>query len=217
LNRNGSGVIGWPLSAKPMRVIAGQYGGRTLRTLKGRALRPTSDFLREALFNILAPTIEDTVFVDAFAGSGAVGIEALSRGARQAIFVERDQAAAGVLRRNLDSLGVTLGTSLTKPMKTFPGTAELLSLDVEAAFQRLSAHRIKADIVFADPPYADVDAYDTTLKLLGKSDLLARNGLAIFEHARRRSLPDLSGKLERTRVVEHGDSALSFYEFALAA
>lgn len=200
-----------------MRVIAGTYRSRTLRTLRGLALRPTSDRLRETLFNILGPAVEDAVFVDVFAGSGAVGIEALSRGARQVIFIENHPAGTALLRRNLDSLGIALGSALTGPAKTFPGTAELLALDAAAALERLVACRIRADIVFADPPYDDSDAYQTVPELLGRSDLLVKDGRAIFEHSRRRTLPALVGKLERTRVVEQGDSALSFYNLALAA
>jgi 16S rRNA (guanine966-N2)-methyltransferase len=200
-----------------MRVIAGTYRSRKLHTLRGLALRPTSDRLRQTLFNILGSAIEDAVFVDVFSGSGAVGIEALSRGARRVIFIENHPAAAAVLRRNLDSLGIMLGSALTGPNKTFPGTAGMLTLDAEVALKRLVASRIKADIVFADPPYDDQEAYETLPKLLGGSELLLKDGIAILEHSRRRTLPALVGKLERTRVVEQGDSALSFYNLVLAA
>jgi 16S rRNA (guanine(966)-N(2))-methyltransferase RsmD len=200
-----------------MRVIAGQYRSRKLQTLSGSALRPTSDRLRETLFNILAPTIENAVFVDLFAGSGAVGIEALSRGARQAIFVENHPSGIALLRRNLQQLGITPGAALTVPAKTFPGTAELLPLDAEAALERLAARHIHPDIVFADPPYADSKAYDAVLEFVGDSGLLAKDGRVIFEHASKRELPPVAGALERTRVVEQGDSTLSFYNFVLAA
>lgn len=200
-----------------MRVIAGQYRSRQLHTLRGSALRPTSDRLRETLFNILAPTIEDAVFVDLFAGSGAVGIEALSRGARQTIFVENHPAGIKLLRRNLDSLGIAPGTALTAPAKTFPGTAELLSLSVEPALERLAARHIRPDIVFADPPYADSNAYDAVLEFLGDSDLLAKDGRAILEHSSKRELTPVVGSLERTRVVNQGDSSLSFYHQVRAA
>jgi 16S rRNA (guanine966-N2)-methyltransferase len=200
-----------------MRVVAGQYRSRPLQTLRGSALRPTSDRLRETLFNILAPTIEDAVFVDLFAGSGAVGIEALSRGARQAIFVENHPAGIALLRRNLSSLGIEPNTSLTAPAKTFPGTAELLSLAVEPALERLAARHIRPDIVFADPPYADGKAYDSVLEFLGDSNLLAKDGRAILEHSSKRELPPVVGTLERTRVVNQGDSTLSFYHQVRAA
>ena len=200
-----------------MRVIAGKYGSRRLHTLRGTALRPTSDRLRETLFNILGPAIEDAVFVDVFAGSGAVGIEALSRGARQVIFIENHPAGTALLRRNLASLGIAAGSAVTAPAKTFPGTAELLALDAAAGLERLVARRIRADIVFADPPYGDLDAYDTVLELLGESELLAKDGFAVIEHSRRHTLPTVVGQIERIRCVEQGDAALSFYHLVLAA
>jgi len=152
-----------------------------------------------------------------FAGSGAVGIEALSRGARQVVFVENHPASIALLRRNLDSLGISPGVALTAPAKTFPGTAELLSLDAEVALERLAARRIRPDIIFADPPYADSKAYDSVLELLDESELLAKDGRAILEHSSKRTLPPVVGRLERVRVVEQGDSALSFYHLVLAA
>src|SRR5262249_6987671 len=150
-----------------MRVIAGTYRSRRLQTLHGLALRPSSDRLRETLFNILGPAVEGSVFVDAFAGSGAVGIEALSRGARQVIFVEDHSAGVAVLRRNLESLGIAISARMSQAasrampshgaagVATFPSAAELVELGVDTAFDRLAARRVRADLVFADPPYAD--------------------------------------------------------------
>ena len=109
-----------------MRVIAGKYRSRTLRSLKGQALRPTSDRLRETLFNILGPMMEDSTFIDLYAGTGAVGIEALSRGARSAIFVEQHAPAATLIRRNLDSLGIKV-------------EAEILGVNVLRGLERLQA------------------------------------------------------------------------------
>jgi len=206
-----------------MRVIAGTYRSRTLHTLRGAALRPSSDRLRETLFNILSPEIQDAVFVDVFAGSGAVGIEALSRGAAHTIFIENHTAAAAVLRRNLQSLGIALETPATnkkgvaKEKLRFAGTAELFGVHAGLALDRLEARGVRADIVFADPPYADSKAYDAVLEILGEGELLARSGLAILEHSRRRELPGVAGQLERTRTVQQGDSTLSFYRRVLAA
>jgi 16S rRNA (guanine(966)-N(2))-methyltransferase RsmD len=208
-----------------MRVIAGTYRSRRLHTLRGAALRPTSDRLRETLFDVLADEVKDTVFVDAFAGSGAVGIEALSRGARHAIFIENHRAAVALLRRNLESLGIGLGTQLAASRRpqpvpslsgVFPGTAEIVALDADEALERLVALRLHLDVVFADPPYADEAAYHAVLEILGAS-LLAKNGLVILEHNRRRELPPNAGALERFRVLEQGDAALSFYRRLLAA
>ncbi len=200
-----------------MRVIAGKYRSRRLHTLPGLALRPSSDRLRETLFNILAPQIPDALFLDLFAGSGAVGIEALSRGARHAIFVENHPAGAALIRRNLGSLATPIHEHVSSSNKVFAGGAEILMRDVLAAMERLDARGTRADLIFADPPYADVRACESVLELLGDSSLLSRSGMAILEHSHKRRLPPFAGKLERTRVVEQGDAALSFYRVVLAA
>lgn len=200
-----------------MRVIAGTYRSRKLRTLRGLALRPSSDRLRETLFNVLGPEIEDAVFVDLFAGSGAVGIEALSRGARCAIFAEHHRAAAAILRANLESLGISLAGPREDPNQSFGGTAEIFAQDACAAIELLAARGTKADFVFADPPYADAEAYKDVLELLGESQLLAAGSRLILEHERRREMPAIEGQLERVRVLEQGTAALSFYHVARAA
>lgn len=187
-----------------MRVIAGKYRSRALRTLRGTKLRPTSDRLRETLFNILGPAVEAVTFVDLYAGTGAVGIEALSRGARRAIFVEQHEAAAALIRRNVESLGIR-------------AEAEVLNLDVARAIERLEARRVHAHIIFLDPPYPADKEYGETLEALSESAMLAPDGRVIVEHSRKRELPERVGELELVRVVEQGDAALSFYRLALAA
>jgi 16S rRNA (guanine966-N2)-methyltransferase len=187
-----------------VRVIAGKYRSRTLRSLKGQALRPTSDRLRETLFNILGPTVEDSAFIDLFAGTGAVGIEALSRGARSAIFVEQHAPAAILIRRNLDSLGI----------KT---EAEILGMKVLRGLERLVAREVHAQFIFLDPPYAQFHEYEDVLQFLGNSLLLAPGGRVIAEHLKKNSMPEQAGGLKIARVVEQGDTALSFYRLALAA
>lgn len=202
-----------------MRVIAGKYRSRKLDTLRGLGLRPSSDRLRETLFNIIGPAVEDAVFVDLFAGSGAVGIEALSRGARHAFFVENHSAGTALLHRNLRSLDIPVHGGKAQPPhhNAFSGTAEIISVDAVRALERLVAGRTRADIVFADPPYSNSGAYSSVLDMLGDCELLTHSGLVIMEHARRRQLPAFAGQLERTRIVEQGESALSFYRVALAA
>jgi 16S rRNA (guanine(966)-N(2))-methyltransferase RsmD len=200
-----------------MRVIGGVYRSRKLRTLRGLALRPSSDRLRETLFNVLGPDIADAVFVDLFAGSGAIGIEALSRGARRAIFVENHRAAAALLRSNLESLGIPLGRPENAPNQTFSGAAEIFAQDACRAIERLAARGTKADLVFADPPYADVAAYKDVVELLGESTLLAPGSRLILEHEGRREMPMIAGQLERVRVLEQGSAALSFYHVVRAA
>lgn len=197
-----------------MRVIAGTYRSRRLRTLRGLSLRPTSDRTRETLFNILGSDVQDAVFVDLFAGSGAVGIEALSRGARRAVFVEQHAAAVKLLRANLESLGIAVAGPRTK---TFAGSAEIIALDVVAGLDQLGAGGLKADFIFADPPYADSGAYTAVLDWLGDSKLLASGGRVILEHSRRLTLPAVAGQLRQTRLVQQGDAVLSFYVVARAA
>ena len=187
-----------------MRVIAGKYRTRTLRSLKGQKLRPTSDRLRETLFNILGPNIEGATFVDLFAGTGAVGIEALSRGARHVIFVERHPPAAALIRRNLESLGI------------IPG-AEILGMDVPRGIERLEARHVHAQFIFLDPPYAANEEYESALEALGESPIVAPEARVIVEHLRKHEMPDRVGELELARVVEQGDAALSFYRLAVAA
>ena len=187
-----------------MRVIAGRYRSRPLRSLKGQALRPTSDRLRETLFNILGARIEGAMFVDVYAGTGAVGIEALSRGARQVIFIEHHAPAAKLIHRNLESLEIKAG-------------AEIFATDAMRGIERLVARRVHADFVFLDPPYAEDEEYERALDSLGDSPPLAPGGLVIVEHLRKRELAPRFGSLERVRVVEQGDAALDFYRLTLAA
>ena len=172
-----------------MRVIAGEFRSRRLKTLGGLDTRPTPDRLREALFNVLAPVIEGSVFVDAYAGIGAVGLEALSRGARRCVFVEKNRAAVEVIRDNLASLGVE-------------GRAEVFtgkSLPV--------LERVAADIVFLDPPYELEQEYEAALTVLGAT----ANELVIVQHSSRVELKPEYGRLRRYRVLKQGSNALSFY------
>jgi 16S rRNA (guanine(966)-N(2))-methyltransferase RsmD len=184
-----------------MRVIAGTYRSRPLVAPKGLDTRPTSDRLRETLFNVLAPRIEGAVFVDLYAGSGAVGIEAISRGAREAIFVENAEPALKAIRQNLSSLGIK-------------GNYALESRSAAAALKRLAASNRIVDIVFLDPPYASASDYESTLTLLGNecAPLIGSNGMVIAEHIKRHDLAEDYGQLHRYRLLKQGDAALSFYK-----
>ena len=181
-----------------MRVIAGIYRSRVLKAPDGLATRPTSDRLRETLFNVLAPCIQGAAILDLYAGSGAVGIEALSRGAERVVFVERAQAALAVLRGNLEKLGISAGAQVR--------------VSSAAAFLR-GAKSGGFGIVFLDPPYDAVDEYANTLDLLGGATaaLLALDALVIAEHRRKEKLKECYGSLVRKRLLEQGDAALSFY------
>jgi 16S rRNA (guanine(966)-N(2))-methyltransferase RsmD len=189
-----------------MRIIAGSLRSRVLAAPAGLGTRPTSDRLRETLFNVLAPCIQGANFVDLYAGSGAVGIEALSRGAAHVTFVERVPAALSVLRGNLAKLG------LAKLELT--GGFRIQAVGVRTFLKKLKpdvAHGF--DLVFLDPPYEAAEEYTGTLGLLGgeAAGLLARGGLVVAEHRRREPLQSRYSQLERTRLLEQGDAALSFY------
>jgi 16S rRNA (guanine(966)-N(2))-methyltransferase RsmD len=187
-----------------MRIIAGSFRSRTLAAPAGLATRPTSDRLRETLFNVLAPRIAGAVFLDLYAGSGAVGIEALSRGAALVTFVERAPASLAVLRANLDRLGLVSGFRIQ-------------SGNVGAFLRRLpTGVAPKFDLVFLDPPYDAVLEYESTLGVLGGAalGLLAPGALVVAEHRRKERLEERYGRLERLRLLEQGDAALSFYAAA---
>ena len=182
-----------------MRVIAGSFRSRTLQAPAGMATRPTSDRLRETLFNVLAPRIHGAAFLDLYAGSGAVGIEALSRGAASVVFVERAPTAIKVLRTNLDKLGLTEGYRIVA------GNV--------GGYLRNAQGGAQIDVAFLDPPYDAVSEYAVTLELLGgpANGLLADGARVIAEHRRKEALEDHYGLLHRTRLLEQGDAALSFY------
>jgi 16S rRNA (guanine966-N2)-methyltransferase len=173
-----------------MRVIGGEFRSRLLKSLPGAEIRPTPDRLRETLFNILAPSIPGSVFLDAYAGTGSVGIEALSRGARRAIFIEKSRDAVAVIQENLGSLGLR-----SRAIVHCGHAAKKLELD-------------PADIVFLDPPYPETAEYGLALDVLGR---IPREMVLIAQHASRFELPQIAGALRRTRTVRQGDNTLTFY------
>ena len=172
-----------------MRVIAGEFRSRRLKSIPGDATRPTPDRLRETLFDILTPRIEGVTFLDAYAGTGAVGIEALSRGAAHAIFLERNRTAVDTIRENLASL------KLERRATVVTGPA-LLSLP-----------RHPAEIVFLDPPYSLESEYQAVLDVLAGMP----PALTVAQHSVRFTLAEAYGALQKTRTVRQGDNALSFY------
>ena len=185
-----------------MRVIAGTYRSRILKSLKGLALRPTGDRLRETLFNVLAPNISGARFADLFAGTGAIGIEALSRGAAEVVFIENHAPAAVLIRKNLDSLGICSGFTVL-PVDVLRGLDTLAS--------KAKGAKSGFDFIFLDPPYAAAADYERVLGFLGAADLLAPGGVVIAEHRRKFDLPEKAEALRRFRVLKQGDAALSFY------
>src|ERR1700729_4223401 len=173
-----------------MRVIGGEFRSRAIKSLPGLDVRPTPDRLREALFNILAPRIEGAVFADLYAGTGAVGIEALSRGAARAVFVEQRREAVSVIHENLESLQLA-------------PRAQVRLGRVRAAIPKLDA-----GIVFLDPPYALESEYASTLELLGSGP----PRLVIVQHDAHLKLEESYGTLTRIRTAKQGSNYLSFYE-----
>ena len=179
-----------------MRVIAGAYKGRRLLGATWTGLRPTSDRLRETLFNILAPRVAGARVLDGCAGTGAVGIEALSRGAVFVTFVDRDPRALALVRDNLARCGISGGYAMIR------GTAEAVATRPASAGY---------DLILLDPPY---DLPDPGAMVAGMGPALAPGGLLVLEHARRCPSPASAGALRRVREVASGDSALSFYALA---
>ena len=186
-----------------MRVIAGEFRSRPLTAPRGRATRPTSDRLRETLFNILAASVPQSVFVDLYAGTGAVGIEALSRGAAAVYFAETAAPALAALRANLHTLGI----------------AERCRVETRGALpllHTLAKQGVRAGIVYVDPPYADAPAYQETLALLASLPVLARDARVVVEHSSHAPAPQAPAALIAYRTLRQGDAQVTFYRVASA-
>jgi 16S rRNA (guanine966-N2)-methyltransferase len=188
-----------------MRVIAGKYRSRRLQSLPGMDLRPTADRLRETLFDVLTAgnpsALEGTVWLDLYAGTGAVGIEALSRRAGMIHFVDVSSRAIELIKKNLRSLGQEAGFRVLKQ-------------DSLRALRELEAANVQADFVFLDPPYRMEEAYRQTLEALSGSRLLKMEAIVIAEHAKRFDPGGVFESLRRYRKLEQGDAALSFYRMS---
>jgi 16S rRNA (guanine966-N2)-methyltransferase len=182
-----------------MRIIAGRFRSRRLKGPGALPVRPTSDRLRQTLFDILGRRIEGAIFIDAFAGTGAVGLEALSRGAARVLFVEISRRAADVIAANLNRLAAY-------------AAAEVLVGDARRILRRLARAGVQADFLFLDPPYAAATDYCRLLQELADALPLAPTGSLIVEHPARIRLPACVGGIELWRTVSQGDAALSFYQ-----
>jgi 16S rRNA G966 N2-methylase RsmD len=210
-----------------MRIIAGTFRSRALQAPPGMSTRPTSDRLRETLFNVLAPRIEGAVFLDLYAGSGAVGLEALSRGAARVAFVERAPAALKVLNGNLERLGISSGVrvyakSVGAFLRSSAKSGPKPEKDPQPEEDRKPEENPRPEenpkpeqygVVFLDPPYDAAEEYAITLGLLGgtAAGILAAGAVVIGEHRRKQALDEQYGNLKRTRLLEQGDAAMSFY------
>ncbi|MCX5703656.1 MAG: 16S rRNA (guanine(966)-N(2))-methyltransferase RsmD [Candidatus Omnitrophica bacterium] len=177
-----------------MRIITGKYKGRVIKMPKG--IRPTQDKARKALFDILGD-IEGLSFLELFAGSGAVGIEALSQGAKEVIFVEKDRGCIEAIQANLEVLEAS--------------AAQVIGLDTLEAIRRFSQKQEKFEVIFSDPPYY-LDLAKKTLQILGAYDILAPNGFIVMQHFKKDELPIEQGQLRLLKEARYGDTLLSFYE-----
>ena len=178
-----------------MRVVGGSERGRQLKAPTGSAVRPTSDKVKQALFNILGERVEGAVFLDLFAGAGGIGIEALSRGAERVMFVDASRDSLSVVKQNIEELG-------------FRSRAEALLSQAELFLKKPSG---PYDIVFLDPPYAE--KMQPLLELLGCAGILKHDSIVVAEHFRKQPLPENAGGLTRYRETRYGDTVLAFYKF----
>jgi len=186
------------------RIIAGAGKGRRLKTAAGDATRPTGARVRQSLFDILAPLIPGCRFLDAFAGSGGVGLEALSRGASKVVLVDKAASAVEAAKENARMLAST------------GGEVQVFRQDARTAMGALGDQGLQFDVVYLDPPYAS-DLYEPLLALLGEGPLLTEGGVVVAEHFHKRALPETIGALTRTREKRVGDHVLSFYRRASGA
>ena len=180
-----------------MRVIAGKYRGRRLKGPEGLEMRPTGDRLKESLFGIISPDLSDAVVLDCFSCTGAIGIEALSRGARQVVFIEISNAGCRLIRNNLKLCGIASG-------------ARVIKEDVFGALRALGREGFQADVIFFDPPY-DFQPYKDLLDIVFSRGLITPSARVIIEHQRKAVLPEDGNGYLRTRVSRQGDQCLSFY------
>jgi 16S rRNA (guanine966-N2)-methyltransferase len=181
--------------AGQVRVISGKFKSRRLKGTPPAGIRPTSDKLKETIFNIIGPRLQDTAFLDGCSGMGGIGIEAISRGAAFVYFVDHSRTATQMIRENLKLLEVDRGF-------------EILQMDLLKALDLI---KTPLDFAFVDPPYEHDHVYDACLKRFGSTPLLASDGVLIVEHSRRKELPEAAGSLRKIRSLVQGDAALAFY------
>jgi 16S rRNA (guanine966-N2)-methyltransferase len=184
-----------------VRIISGNMGGRRLQSPRGADLRPTGDRLKETLFNILGQNLTGLVVVDAFSGTGAIGIEALSRGASKVVFIDRSPESGQLIRRNLEICGVTKGY-------------RLMQLDIFPCLRQLGREKFRADVIFLDPPY-DWKLYQDLLGLVFKVGLADQNSLVVIEHHAKSHLPESGEGYSRKRIVTQSGHCLSVYAATL--
>jgi len=180
-----------------LRVIAGEYRGRRLDRIEGTDIRPTSDMVKESLFNILGDAVIDSNFLDLFGGTGGIGIEALSRGAKHVVFIDSNIKSIKVLKENLKHLNIE-------------NNIEVFHTDYSTAISKLYKYNKQFDIIFIDPPYS-VGIAQSALGELDRNPIIAQAGLVIVEHDSRDEMPESTGKLYMYRNKQYGNTTLSFY------
>jgi len=182
-----------------LRVVAGSFRGRKLETIDDRTVRPTSDKVKESLFNIIAEYILDSQFLDLFAGSGAIGIEALSRGSTNVFFVDISNDSLKILKKNLSTLHIE-------------DKIEMYNADYKTAIEKFKFKNIKFNIIYIDPPYFKAIAQDA-LALVEEASILSQNGIIAVEHDEKDSMPQNQGKLFLLKQKKYGGTKLSFYTY----
>jgi 16S rRNA (guanine(966)-N(2))-methyltransferase RsmD len=181
-----------------MRIIAGQFKSRHLKATPPSGTRPTSDRLRETLFNILGESVRGCTFLDGCAGVGAIGIEAISRGAETVVFIDQSRKATRMIRENLAAMQIDEGF-------------KILEMELRRGLDVCSQDGITFDVAFIDPPYDREQIYTDALDRFSTLPLIALDGVLIFEHSKRQDLPASAGNLKRTRTLVQGDSVLTFF------
>ncbi|WP_400163391.1 16S rRNA (guanine(966)-N(2))-methyltransferase RsmD [Brevibacillus sp. TJ4] len=182
-----------------MRVIAGEHKGRRLAAVPGKGTRPTTDKVKESIFNMIGPYFEGGWALDLYAGTGSLGIEALSRGAERAVFVERDAKAFAVVQQNVAACRLE-------------NCAELYRIDASRALNSLAKRNVRFDLVFLDPPYAHQKIVQE-ISAMQELDLLADDAWIVAEHDVEVTLPDTIGKCRMYRAATYGDTAVTLYTY----
>ncbi|MDP4092677.1 MAG: 16S rRNA (guanine(966)-N(2))-methyltransferase RsmD [Bacillota bacterium] len=181
-----------------LRVISGSARGHKLKTPKGLSTRPTTDRVKESVFNIISAYIEDADILDLFSGTGSLGIEALSRGAHRGVFVDESRECYGIIKDNL------IHTKLND-------NAEVFTNDCVSAVKLLGERKMQFNIIFMDPPYSK-NLVEVALNSIEKNDIIKFSGLIVAEHRSTDIVPESAGKLVLVRRKEYGETAVSFYK-----
>lgn len=182
-----------------MRVISGQAKGRPLKAVPGQTTRPTTDKVKEALFSMIGPYFDGENVLDLFAGTGGLGIEALSRGAGRCVFIDANPRSVDIVKRNLEATGMT-------------DRAEVFRNDARKAIKLLEKREIRFDLIFLDPPYVMKDC-DELLTDLAARGLIAEDAIAVVEHTSDFKYEDRIGAFALRRHATYGETALSIYGY----